>query len=139
MYAEALCIDSQPMYFDQIERNTMAEEALSLCARCPVKTECLMIVQPRTSYFDGVCGGFIFKNGNPVGQRKTTIVKPDIVDEIAIERLIRGDIDWRQVGIKDRRHAAVKMRQRGIGMSTIMKTTHISGSKLKELFIKRGV
>jgi len=128
------------MYFDQIEPNALADEALSYCARCPVKAECVMIVKPHESYFDGICGGIIWKNGRPVGAKAAKRIKPEeIVDEILIERLITGNIDWKTVGIKDRRHAAVIMRKRGIGMNTIMKTTHISGSKLKELFIKRGV
>jgi hypothetical protein len=40
--------------------------ALGDCAGCPVKRECLDIVQPRRSLFDGVCGGQAWLDGRPV-------------------------------------------------------------------------
>jgi hypothetical protein len=37
--------------------------ALALCAECPFTRECLELVQPRESYYDGVAGGHLFRNG----------------------------------------------------------------------------
>lgn len=40
--------------------------ALADCRGCPVKAECLQVVQPRRSYFDGVCAGLAWLDGIPV-------------------------------------------------------------------------
>lgn len=139
LYSLAPCIDSEPIYFDQIEHNALAEEALNHCAVCPVKAECVMIVQPHTSYFDGICGGIIWKNGRPVGSKAPRPRIEEQPDEVAIERLIAGQIDWKEITLKDRRHAAIVMHQRGIGKGTICSVTHISGSRLKQLLEKKGL
>ncbi|MCC3776609.1 hypothetical protein K6I33_001023, partial [Streptomyces sp. UNOB3_S3] len=37
--------------------------ALRACAGCPVPRYCLEAVAPRESWFDGVCGGRLWRNG----------------------------------------------------------------------------
>ncbi|MFG2178941.1 WhiB family transcriptional regulator [Streptomyces abikoensis] len=37
--------------------------ALRACAGCPVARYCLEAVAPRESWFDGVCGGRLWRNG----------------------------------------------------------------------------
>ena len=37
--------------------------ALALCLDCPFTRECLARVQPRESYYDGVAGGHLWRNG----------------------------------------------------------------------------
>jgi len=138
LYSQAVCTDSEAIYFDQIEHNEMAKEALDHCAVCPVKTQCIMVVKPRESFFDGICGGIIWKNGQQVGARKVTIVKPDIIDEMAIYRLIAGDIHWKEVGIKERREAAWIMYQRGYTWAVLMEKTHLSGKSIKKVFARKG-
>jgi hypothetical protein len=41
--------------------------ALSLCASCPLTQACLERVAPRQSYYDGVAGGLVFRNGECIG------------------------------------------------------------------------
>jgi WhiB family redox-sensing transcriptional regulator len=41
--------------------------ALELCADCPFTRECLARVEPRLSFYDGVCGGLVWRNGEPIG------------------------------------------------------------------------
>lgn len=42
-----------------------AAPALRACAACPVATECEEAVAPAESWFDGVCGGRLWRNGRP--------------------------------------------------------------------------
>ena len=41
--------------------------ALSLCASCPLTQACLERVAPKPSYYDGVCGGLVWRNGECIG------------------------------------------------------------------------
>lgn len=127
------------MYFDQVEPNCMAEEALTYCARCPVKAECVMIVKPHESYFDGICGGIIWKNGRPVGSKMKPKKEEVIVDEVLIERLITGSISWVEVPIADRRQAAILLYKRGYSKSRILDITHMNGTRLNKLLKKAGL
>ncbi|GAA1221532.1 hypothetical protein GCM10009665_09680 [Kitasatospora nipponensis] len=47
-------------------RLQQAGPALGRCARCPVDRECLAVVEPAHSWFDGVCGGSLWRNGRAV-------------------------------------------------------------------------
>lgn len=42
-----------------------AAPALRACAACPVRRECEQAVAPAESWFDGVCGGRLWRNGRP--------------------------------------------------------------------------
>lgn len=44
-----------------------AELCARLCAPCAVKKTCWDIVQPNASYFSGMCSGFAWNDGAPVG------------------------------------------------------------------------
>ncbi|MDH6111174.1 WhiB family redox-sensing transcriptional regulator [Kitasatospora sp. MAP12-15] len=50
-------------------RAAQAAPALGRCARCPVRRECLDAVDPGHSWFDGVCGGRLWRNGRVVVQK----------------------------------------------------------------------
>lgn len=39
---------------------------LALCLECPYRAECIDLVQPQQSRFDGICGGRLWINGNVV-------------------------------------------------------------------------
>ncbi len=39
---------------------------LRLCTGCPFVRECIARVQPASSWFDGVCGGRVWRNGNVI-------------------------------------------------------------------------
>ncbi|MFI6618692.1 WhiB family transcriptional regulator [Streptomyces sp. NPDC050528] len=43
-----------------------AAPVLRACARCPVRRECERIVAPADNWFDGVCGGRLYRSGRPV-------------------------------------------------------------------------
>ncbi|GAA4073893.1 WhiB family transcriptional regulator [Streptomyces hundungensis] len=43
-----------------------ARPALRACGGCPVRRACLEAVAPRTSWFDGVSGGRLWRNGQEV-------------------------------------------------------------------------
>lgn len=60
--AHANCTTANPDLFDATEYET-AWPALSYCYGCPVATLCEQIVQPATSYYDGVAGARVWRNG----------------------------------------------------------------------------
>lgn len=62
----AMCNGANPKLFDQIEHNEYAEAALNHCKVCKVAEECLLIVNPTRTFFDGVAGGIVFKEGKIV-------------------------------------------------------------------------
>ncbi|MER6527705.1 WhiB family transcriptional regulator [Streptomyces sp. NPDC001508] len=43
-----------------------AAPALQACARCPVRRACEETVAPADNWFDGVCGGRLWRRGRPV-------------------------------------------------------------------------
>jgi WhiB family redox-sensing transcriptional regulator len=43
-----------------------AAPVLRACARCPVRRDCERIVAPADNWFDGVCGGRLYRSGRPV-------------------------------------------------------------------------
>jgi hypothetical protein len=140
-YQEAACKDINPGFFDGTNPNDIYTKAgLNVCESCTVQLECVVIVKPRESYFDGVCGGKVWANGNIVGDRAGLIQDIwDGVDRVAVERLIKGEIIWTKVPMKERKFAAVEMRKNGFGVSVIMNTVHMSGAQLKKLFEKEGI
>lgn len=59
---QAPCRDSDPWLFDQSQID-LAQPALAYCRACPFWESCEILVEPRSSYFDGVCGGKVWRNG----------------------------------------------------------------------------
>ncbi|KAF0650623.1 MULTISPECIES: WhiB family transcriptional regulator [Streptomyces] len=53
-------------------REAEAAPALAACGRCPVVRRCLEAVAPAESWFDGVSGGRLWRNGRPVRLRRDT-------------------------------------------------------------------
>ncbi|MEU6377515.1 WhiB family transcriptional regulator [Streptomyces sp. NPDC046909] len=43
-----------------------AAPALRACAGCPVRSACEQAVAPADNWFDGVCGGRLWRRGRPV-------------------------------------------------------------------------
>ncbi|PRH79095.1 hypothetical protein C6N75_11470 [Streptomyces solincola] len=63
--AAAACVDLPPeVVFSR--RPATAAPALTACGRCPVVARCLEAVAPAESWFDGVSGGRLWRNGRPV-------------------------------------------------------------------------
>ncbi|MFJ8821647.1 WhiB family transcriptional regulator [Streptomyces sp. NPDC102467] len=46
-----------------------AAPALRACASCTVRARCEQAVAPADSWFDGVCGGRLWRRGRPVTPR----------------------------------------------------------------------
>ncbi|MEV6547754.1 hypothetical protein AB0M57_03480 [Streptomyces sp. NPDC051597] len=43
-----------------------AEPVLRACNQCPIRTECEVVVDPAHTFFDGVSGGRLWRNGREV-------------------------------------------------------------------------
>ncbi len=65
---KGLCVGMDPKLFDAWQGEE-ALQALMICAQCPVKKLCEEFVRPKRSYFDGVCGGKVWKDGMRVDKR----------------------------------------------------------------------
>ncbi|GAA2439537.1 WhiB family transcriptional regulator [Streptomyces mauvecolor] len=64
-----------------------ARPALRACDICPVRRSCLEAVAPRHSWFDGVSGGRLWRNGRPVripagSDRPHTADRPRTADRL---------------------------------------------------------
>lgn len=65
VYENAGCKNAAP-WFDDF-KGPMVPEALATCAACTVRQECLQVVRPTESFFDGVAGGIVWREGKRVG------------------------------------------------------------------------
>lgn len=45
-----------------------AEPVLRACNHCPIRKECEAVVDPARTWFDGVSGGRLWRNGREVGR-----------------------------------------------------------------------
>ncbi|MFJ8695342.1 WhiB family transcriptional regulator [Streptomyces roseolilacinus] len=66
--AAAAC-SGLPPHIVFARREAEAGPALTACGRCPVVDRCLEAVAPADSWFDGVSGGRLWRNGRPVALR----------------------------------------------------------------------
>jgi hypothetical protein len=65
------CSGEDPALFDEY-RFPHAYEALRICANCRFTDECIEWVRPNKSFFDGVAGGVVWRNGYRVRADNTT-------------------------------------------------------------------
>ncbi|MEW1647707.1 WhiB family transcriptional regulator [Streptomyces sp. NPDC091219] len=56
-------LPSQAVFSKKVKE---AAPVLRACARCPVRRHCERIVAPADNWFDGVCGGRLYRSGRPV-------------------------------------------------------------------------
>lgn len=86
---EAPCRDADPWLFDQ-SQIPLAQPALNYCKECFFWEKCESLVEPRSSYFDGVCGGKVWKNGRMLAKlvpnfpNKLLVAKDDYENTEAI-------------------------------------------------------
>lgn len=140
LYSKAQCRTADPVLFDQVEYNQITDAALKICASCTVTFQCFAIVDPHNSSFDGVCAGMVWRNGKSITAPNIhPTTKAEIHDYIAIERLIDGSIDWKQVKLIDRRKAAILMFERGTSKQIILEKCHMSGHSLNKLIKREGL
>ncbi|MEU8958765.1 WhiB family transcriptional regulator [Streptomyces sp. NPDC048518] len=66
---DAACADLPQQY---VFTRSPAEAApvLRACNQCPIRRECEAIVDPSRTWFDGVSGGRLWRNGREVKPRK---------------------------------------------------------------------
>lgn len=58
--SEAACAEVEPLVFDNYQK---PKHALKYCAVCPVRGWCLRQVDPIESFFDGIAGGHVWRDG----------------------------------------------------------------------------
>lgn len=67
----AACVGADPALFDDCTF-PQAQLALTFCERCPVTQQCIDMVRPSKSFFDGVAGGVVWRNGYRVRPDNST-------------------------------------------------------------------
>lgn len=68
---DAECVSSDPVLWNA-KTYPEADPALKICATCTKATACIEFVRPSKSYFDGVAGGVVWRNGYIVRKDNTT-------------------------------------------------------------------
>lgn len=141
-YEEAACKDvPTPAFFDQTNPNDIyAKAALEICSTCKVQAECLIVVNPRESLFDGICGGKVWSNGVIVGDKngRSIDVWSD-VDTDAVTMFLDNELHWKKLSTKERKYAAILMRKNGQNIHQIMMKTRLDNRLLQNLFEKEGI
>lgn len=69
LLASAPCIDTPPALLFSTDYQVHLRIKRTLCARCPLKAECLQVVRPRQSFFDGTCGARYWLDGVDMSMR----------------------------------------------------------------------
>lgn len=64
LYQEAVCQSEEALFSSPEITDILA--AITICHPCPVKYECLQILDPFKTFFDGVAGGFHWKDGRRI-------------------------------------------------------------------------
>jgi hypothetical protein len=77
---DAACIGHDPALFD-ITEYPRALAALAVCGTCTIKVQCLAVVRPGPSWFDGVAGGIVWRNGYQVRRDNTSRGRARMVDD----------------------------------------------------------
>ena len=67
----AACVGVEPSVFDHY-RYPEASLALYYCQKCSIVEDCLTVVRPSKSNFDGVAGGVVWRNGYRVRPDNST-------------------------------------------------------------------
>ena len=138
------CQGLDPAFFDWEE---YAEDALKVCATCPKQQECLDIVDPAASFYDGTVGGALWRNGYMVPMpdwepsyalnrymEKAVRVKPgqplDVTNAVL---LAEGVLHWKAVGVLDRAEAGRIMLRRGASTSEVQERTRLNGATIRKM------
>ena len=64
VYENAACSDDFILY--ETQERYLVKQALIVCNTCPVRRECIQYMQPDKNFYDGVVGGFLWKDGKRV-------------------------------------------------------------------------
>lgn len=52
-----------PDAFEDLLRAPQTQDLLEVCRGCPFRSDCISLVLPRSSLFDGICGGRLWFHG----------------------------------------------------------------------------
>lgn len=85
----APCRNSDPWLFDQFQLD-LAQPGLQYCRNCTFWIECDSLVKPKTSHYDGIAAGKVWRNGNLLARLSPTSPHPLIVNE---EKEVFIDVD----------------------------------------------
>lgn len=98
------------------------------CARCPVQAECLSLVRPGISRFDGTAGGRYWINGNDYtsvvdqgGLKHLTRYKHSEVSHVRIKKALLGDLLLDDLTPSDRMVYAYALVEHNVQFRTICK------------------
>ena len=78
--SQAPCREADPWLFDQSNLD-LALPGLAYCSKCPFWIECESLVEPKSSHYDGIVGGKVWRNGRILAK----------LDSASPHRLIVGD------------------------------------------------
>jgi hypothetical protein len=140
MNEEAACSEVTPYVFEDPDN---PKTALAYCAVCPVRAWCLRQVQPASSYFDGIAGGHVWKEGqHRGGDRKDPILRdylrardPNAIrrarrserskDPVKVRQFLDGWLPVEELTRIERRLAAAWLIGEGWTRSAAIKHCHV--------------
>lgn len=137
----------KPEEADLFDNEWLYDQALAICAPCPVKAWCLRQVDPVPGFYDGVAGGHVWKDGQVVhkwtdtqepivqvylASRRGTKVRSN--DNQKILQLIIGNLHWTRTTFAERVAAAVEMSSGGYEPKRAMKTTGLSPDQIIDIY-----
>jgi WhiB family redox-sensing transcriptional regulator len=67
-----------------------AAPVLRACARCAVRRDCERIVAPADNWFDGVCGGRLYRSGRPVEISRCHLPTPTTLPTLPVLSTLPG-------------------------------------------------
>lgn len=88
---KAPCNGADPWLFDQYQLD-LAQPGLQYCRRCIFWQNCESLVEPRTSHYDGIAAGKVWRNGRVLARlddasphRLIVAEERDLIDVDAVE------------------------------------------------------
>jgi hypothetical protein len=75
LYDNAKCHDDAILF--ETQERYLVLEAIKVCNGCSVRRECLEVISPYQSFFDGVAGGFLWKDGRRVNIEGQILLEPE--------------------------------------------------------------
>ena len=75
LYDLAKCTDDTILF--ETQEKYLVKQALLVCNECPVRKECIEVISPYQTLYDGVAGGFLWKDGKRVNVEGQTLLEPE--------------------------------------------------------------
>lgn len=74
LYENAKCTDDTILF--ETQERYLVKQALAVCNTCSVRRECIEVISPYQTFFDGVAGGFLWKDGRRVNIEGQELLEP---------------------------------------------------------------